>query len=48
VKAVVFVLQGALALLDIETGVEKLSEFEAGAAFFTMLFLTAGKSKRIV
>ena len=39
-------LQGALALLDIETGVESLSEVEAGAAFFIMLFLTAGKPKR--
>ena len=38
-------LQGALALLDIETGVESLSEVEAGAAFFIMLFLTAAEPK---
>ena len=38
-------LQGALALLDIETGVESLSEVEAGAAFLIMLFLTAAEPK---
>ena len=39
-------LQGALALLDIETGVETLSEIEAGAAFLIMLLLTAAEPKR--
>ncbi len=39
-------LQGALALLDIETGVETLSEIEAGAAFLIMLFLTAAEPRR--
>ncbi|CAL8466739.1 g6275 [Coccomyxa elongata] len=38
--------KGALALLDIETGVETLSEIEAGAAFLIMLFLTAAEPKR--
>lgn len=38
-------LQGALALLDIETGVETLSEVEAGAAFLIMLFLTSAEPK---
>ena len=37
--------QGALALLDIETGVETLSEVEAGAAFLIMLFLTSAEPK---
>ena len=39
-------LQGALALLDVETGVESLSEVEAGAAFLIMLFLTSAEPKR--
>ncbi len=39
-------MQGALALLDIETGVESLSEVEAGAAFLIMLFLTAAEPRR--
>lgn len=33
-------LQGALALLNIETGVESISEVEAGIAFLVMLVLT--------
>lgn len=41
-------MQGALALLDIETGVESLSEVEAGAAFIIMLFLTAAEPRRTV
>jgi hypothetical protein len=32
--------QGALALLNIETGVESISEVEAGIAFLVMLLLT--------
>jgi hypothetical protein len=39
-------MQGALALLDVETGVESVSEVEAGAAFLIMLFLTSAEPKR--
>jgi hypothetical protein len=41
------VWQGALALLDIETGVETVSELEAGAAFLVMLLLTSADPKRV-
>lgn len=45
IAAEMYTGKGILALLDIETGVEALSDVEAIAAFVVMIFLTGDKSK---
>jgi len=40
------VRQGLLALLQIETGVEALTEYEAAATFLTVLVLTSVEAQQ--
>lgn len=46
IAAEMYTGRGLLALLDVETGVEALTEMEAGLAFLTMILLTNGQNSR--